>query len=47
MRRPPGSMLPQTFLISATQAPAPPDCAMAPDTKRNDKAALTDKIFSI
>ena len=46
MRRPPGSMLPQTFLMSATQAPTPPDAAIAPDMKRNDKVALIDKIFS-
>ena len=53
MRLPPGLMSPQTFLISALQAPIPdfrsrpPDCAIAPDTKRNDKAAQIDKIFSI
>jgi len=40
-------MLPQTFLMSATQAPTPLVCAIATDTKRNDKVALIDKIFSI
>jgi hypothetical protein len=44
MRRFPGSMLAQAFLISSAQAP---NCAIALDTSRNDKAAQTDKIFSI
>jgi len=34
------------FLISAAQAPTP-DCAIALDTRRNDKVAQIDKIFSI
>jgi hypothetical protein len=40
-------MLAQTFLISAAQAPTPPDCAIALDTRRNDRVAQIDKIFSI
>src|SRR5262249_15073226 len=44
MRRFPGSMLAQAFLISSAQAP---NCAIALDTSNNDKAAQTDKIFSI
>jgi hypothetical protein len=52
MRLPPGLVSPQTFLISALQAPIPdfpppPDCAIAPDVNTNDKAAKIDKIFSI
>jgi hypothetical protein len=39
-------MLAQTFLISVAQAPTP-DCAIALDTRRNDKVAQIDKIFSI
>jgi hypothetical protein len=39
-------MLAQTFLISAAQAPTP-DRAIALDTRRNDKVAQIDKIFSI
>jgi len=46
MRRFPGSMLPQAFLISAAQAPRP-DRAIALETKRNDTVAQIDKIFSI
>jgi hypothetical protein len=46
IRRFPGSMLAQTFLISAAQAPTS-DCAIALDTRRNDKVAQIDKIFSI
>ena len=33
-----------SILISSAQAP---NCAIALDTSRNDKAAQTDKIFSI
>ena len=40
-----GSILPQTFLISAAQAPTP-DCASAPDTKRNDKVAEKNTYFT-
>jgi hypothetical protein len=39
-------MLAQTFLISAAQAPTP-DCAIALDTRRNDRVAQIDEIFSI
>ena len=42
----PGWMLAQAFFISASQAPNR-DCANAPETSRNDKAAQIDKIFSI
>jgi hypothetical protein len=39
-------MLAQTFLISAAQVPTRV-CAIALDTRRNDKVAQIDKIFSI
>jgi hypothetical protein len=36
----------QTFLISVAQE-STPDCAIALDTRRNDKVTQIDKIFSI
>ena len=58
MRLPQGLMSLQTFLISALQAPIPDfaapadcaptlDCAIAPDTKSNDRVAQIGKSFSI
>src|SRR5262245_49255278 len=46
IRRFPGLMLAQTFLISAAQAPTL-DCAIALDNKMNDTESQIEKISSI